>query len=208
MTTLLQIDSSPFADASVSRRLSGEYVTNWKKANPDGTIITRDLYSTDLRPVDGEWVGAAYADPNARTPRQQELLTLSDTLVDELLAADEILVGVPMHNLSIPSVLKLWIDQVVRVGRTFGYADGKRSGLLTDKKATIIIASGGVYDPGTAFEPFNFAEPYLRAIFGYMGVADTRFILAGGSQVLRNGMDREDFLRPHIESIEARFQTA
>lgn len=208
MATLLHIDSSPFSDSSVSRRLTGEYVLNWKKTNPGGKIVTRDLYASELPPVDAEWVGAAYTAPDALTPRQREVLAQSDTLLEELEAADEIVLGVPMHNLSIPSVLKLWIDLTVRLGRTFGYADGKRFGLLKDKKATVIIASGGIYDPGTGFEAYNFIEPYLGAIFGYIGITDVRFILAGGSSALLRGVDRDEFMRPHLSRVEAHFQTA
>src|ERR1700756_2697665 len=142
MATLLHIDSSPLGDASISRQLTNEFVQNWKKANPDGKVITRDLSKTILKPVTAEWVGAAYTPEDARQAGQRELLSVSDALIAELEAADEYVFGVPMHNFSVPSVLKLWIDLVARVNKTFSYASGSPEGLLKGKKATFLIASG------------------------------------------------------------------
>ena len=170
MSTLLHVDSSPLAAASISRHLTAEFVENWKLANPTGTILDRDLSTTAIPPVTGAWVGAAYTPEDKRTPAQTELLALSDTLIAELFAADEYVLGVPMHNFSIPSTLKLWIDQVARVNKTFSYATGRPVGLLTGKRATILIASGGVYDAGTAMASYNFAEPYLRTVFAFLGL--------------------------------------
>src|SRR5271155_512665 len=209
MSTLLHIDSSPLGDSSISRHLSKEFVENWKQANPNGKIITRDLTATNLPPVTAAWVGAAYTPEDARTPAQRELLALSDALIAELEAADEYAFGVPMHNFGVPSVLKLWIDQVVRAGKTFSYANGTPEGLLKNKKATFLIASGGVYDPATVMASFNFVEPYLRTIFGFLGVTETSFVNAGGAAALSYGkIDRQTFLQPHVESIRAQFQAA
>lgn len=110
-----------------------------------------------------------------------------------------------MHNFSIPSTLKLWIDQIARVNRTFSYATGTPVGLLTGKKATFLLASGGNYDAGTAMESLNHAEPYLRTIFGFLGVTEVHFVNAGGAAALNYGADRATFLAPHVESIRARF---
>lgn len=209
MPILLQVDSSPLGENSISRHLSSEFVRNWKKANPDGKVITRDLTTTSLQPVTGEWVGSAYTPENARTPAQREVLTTSDALIAELEVADEYVFGVPMHNFGIPSVLKLWIDQISRAGKTFSYANGTPEGLLKGKKATFLVASGGVYDPATVMASFNFVEPYLRAVFGFLGVTDVTFISAGGSAALNYGkIDRETFLQPHVDSIRAQFQAA
>ena len=209
MPTLLHIDSSPLGDASVSRHLTKEFVHNWKEANPNGKIITRDLTNTPLKPVTAEWVGAAYTPEDARTPAQRELLSTSDALVAELQAADEYVFGVPMHNFGIPSVLKLWIDVIARAGKTFSYANGTPEGLLKGKKVTFLVAAGGTYDANTAMESFNFVEPYLRTVFGFLGIKDLTFITAGGAAALNYGkVDRQTFLKPHFESIRAQFQTA
>jgi FMN-dependent NADH-azoreductase len=209
MSTLLHIDSSPLIETSISRNLSSEFVQNWKRSNPDGKVITRDLTSTALKSIDAAWIGAVFTPEAARTAEQRELLALSDSLVAELKSADEYVLGVPMHNFSIPSVFKLWIDQIVRAGETFAYVDGAPNGLLKNKKATFLIASGGVYGAGTAMASFNFVEPYLRTVFGFIGVVDTNFLAAGGAAALNYGqIDRATFLQPHVESIRAQFSPA
>jgi FMN-dependent NADH-azoreductase len=209
MPTLLVIESSPLGEASISRHLTNEFVQNWKKANPSGKIITRDLTTSNLVTVTGEWVGAAYTPEESRSERQKEILSSSDSLIAELQAADEYVFGVPMHNFGVPSVLKLWIDQIARVGKTFTYASGAPEGLLKNKRATILTASGGAYDAGTAMASFNFVEPYLRTVFAFLGVTDTTFVNAGGAAALNYGkIDRESFLKPHVETIRSQFQVA
>jgi FMN-dependent NADH-azoreductase len=113
-----------------------------------------------------------------------------------------------MHNFSVPSVVKLWIDQIVRAGRTFSYDGRTRVGLLGGKKATFVMASGGVYDPQSPAAAMNFVEPYLRTIFGQLGVKDIEFINAGGTAQLQHGTAREVVLQPARASILAHFQTA
>ncbi len=198
MSTLLHINSSPLYGHSVSRELTDAFVAQWKSSHPDSAVIDRDLTSTVIPPISADWVGAVYTPEEARTPQQTELLSLSDSLIAELLQADEYVIGVPMHNFSVPSVLKLWIDQISRVGKTFSYADGTPKGLLTGKKATFIIATGGIYDAQTQMASFNFVEPYLRSLFGFLGVTDATFLTAGGTMSLRHGQDRDSFLAPHI----------
>ena len=203
MSTLLHIDSSPLYGRSVSRQLTDAFVTQWKSSHPGGTVLDRDLNATSISPITAEWVGAAYTPEAARTQQQKELLALSDALLTELERADEYVFGVPMHNFGVPSVLKLWIDQIARVGRTFSYADGKPNGLLSGKKATFIIATGGIYDPQTQMSSFNFVEPYLRSVFGFLGVTDTTFLTAGGTAVLNYGQDRDTFLAPHLQAVQS-----
>jgi len=209
MSTLLHIDSSPLGEASISRNLSNEFVRRWKQAHPDGEVITRDLTATQFPGIDAQWISAVYTPPDSRTPVQRELLALSDTLISELERADEWVLGVPMHNFSVATLLKMWLDQVVRAGKTFSYINGSPVGLLKNKKAHFIIASGGVYDPGSPAASFDFVQPYLEAIFGFMGVTDISFHRAGGAALINAGRtDRQTFLQPHIESIRARFQPA
>jgi FMN-dependent NADH-azoreductase len=206
MATLLRIDSSPLAsDASFSRQLTTEFVQHWQRTHPDGKLITRDLVTTKLQPLSAEWIGAAYTPEASRSPRQQEVLALSNQLIAELEAADEYVIGVAMHNFSVPSVLKLWIDQIARAGKTFSYQDGTPAGLMRNKKATFFIASGGVYDQGTPMAVMNFVEPYLRSLFGFIGVTDTSFITAGGTGKLQYGVDRQTILQPALASIHAQF---
>jgi FMN-dependent NADH-azoreductase len=207
MPTLLHIDSSPLYGHSVSRELTAAFVTHWKTAHPDGKVIERDLNATTIAPITAGWVGAVYTPEEARTPEQNDLLALSDSLLAELDQADEYVIGVPMHNFGIPSALKLWIDQICRVGKTFTYADGKPKGLILGRKATFIIATGGIYDAQTQMASFNFVEPYLRTVFGFLGLTDATFLTAGGTMALRHGQDRNEFLAPHIQTVQTHAHT-
>lgn len=201
MPTLLHLDSSPL-ESSITRELTREFVKIWKDAHPDGTVIDRDLTVQPPKPLDAAWVGSAYTPEAARTPGQKSALAVSDELIAELEQADEYILGVAMHNFSIPSVLKLWIDQIARRGRTFDYDETGVRGLLQGKKATIVIASGGVYNLGTPAGAMNFVEPYLKALLGFLGVTDIKFVTAGGaSQLMQGKVDRATFLQPALEQV-------
>jgi FMN-dependent NADH-azoreductase len=204
MPILLKIDSSPMGERSISRKLTEEFAKTWIKSHPNGSVISRDLSVTDIPIIDGGWVAAAYRPEDARTAEQRETLRVSNTLIAELQKADEYVVGVPMHNFSIPSTLKLWIDQVMRAGKTFAYSSSGATGLLTGKKATLLMASGGVYEHGSALAALNFVTPYLLTVFGFIGVTDVNFIAAEGTSKLMSGkVDRQAFLAPSLEKVQA-----
>jgi FMN-dependent NADH-azoreductase len=203
MATLLKLDSSPMGERSISRKLTDRFAVSWLKAHPGGIVITRDLAALSLPVVHGSWVGAAHTPEESLTPEQKKLLAVSDALIAELQQADEYVLGVPMHNFSIPSTLKLWIDQVVRAGKTFSYSSSGPTGLLTGKKATLLIASGGTYDPGTALASLNFVTPYLRTVFGFIGITDLTVIAAEGTAQLMTGkVDPQSFLAPFLEKVQ------
>jgi FMN-dependent NADH-azoreductase len=208
MPTLLHLDSSPLP-SSVSRELGREFVNTWKAAHANSAVLYRDLAALPPKPLDATWIGAAYTPEAAQSEAQKAALAVSEELVGELQQADEYVIGVAMHNFSIPSVLKLWIDQVARVGETFSYGDGGPKGLLVGKKATFLIASGGAYDAGTVMASYNHVEPYLRSVFGFIGVTDQKFLSAGGASALMSGQaDRATFLKPHVEAIRSQFVAA
>jgi FMN-dependent NADH-azoreductase len=173
---LLQIDSSARA-VSVTRQLTARAAEEWKKNHPDGEVIHRDLSATHIPPITDDW-GATRLEASELTPAQRAYLSTSDQLIDELRAADTIIIGAPMYNFSISSSLKAWIDQVVRLGKTFGYGPAGPRGLLEAKNVTVITARGGAYEKGTATEAFDFQEPYLRSILGLIGLTDVTFIHA------------------------------
>ncbi len=201
MPTLLHLDSSPL-ESSISRELTREFVKTWKAAHPNGTVIDRDLAIQQPKPIDAAWVGSVHTPAEARTPEQKAALAVSDELIAELERADEYIFGVAMHNFSVPSVFKLWIDQIARHGRTFSYDETGARGLLQGKKATIVIASGAVYELGTPTGAMNFVEPYLKAFLGFLGVTDIKFVTAGGaSQVMQGKVDRATFLQPALEQV-------
>src|SRR6201993_4091103 len=209
MKTLLHIDCSPLGDASISRNLSNEFVKCWTEVNPGGTVIRRDLNAGHVPVIDGAWVAAVFTPEEVRTPAQREVVSTSDRLIEELNVADEYVFGLPMHNFGVPAVLKLWLDQIVRVGKTFAVVNGAPEGLLKNKQAQFLIAAGGTYDPGTPMGPFNFVEPYLRTGFGFLGVTNTKFLTAGGTAALRYGkIDRDSFLKPYFDQIEGWFKVA
>jgi FMN-dependent NADH-azoreductase len=203
MPKLLQLDSSPLA-SSVSRELTTTFVRNWKATHTTGEVIDRDLAAHPPKPVDQAWIFAVHTPAEALQPEQKTLLAFSDACVAELKSADEYVLGVAMHNFSIPSVLKLWIDQIVRAGVTFRYGDKGPVGLLSGKKATLLIATGGVYDAGTPYASFNFVEPYLRTVLGFIGVTDVTVVTVGGTAQLRSPTaDRSKFLAPHLELVRS-----
>jgi FMN-dependent NADH-azoreductase len=209
MPTLLQIDSSPMdASNSFSRRLTGEFVRHWRDRHPDGAVVVRDLAATSLPVLSSGWVAAAYTPEESRTPEQRSLLALSDELIAELQSADEYVIGVPMHNFSISGVLKLWIDQVARAGKTFTYAGGAPAGLLRDKHLTLIVTSGGSYEPGTPQSAMDFTEPYLRSVFGFLGVTDIRIVRAGGTSSARDDSSRAALLQSAGDAIRAQLHVA
>lgn len=208
MPTLLHIDTSPLYGHSVSRELTSAFVSDWQTSHPGGTVIDLDLSAASIPPINAEWIGASFTPEEARTPEQKQLLALSDSFIAQLQQADEYVIGVPMHNFGVPSVLKLWIDQIARAGKTFSYADGTPKGLLLGKKATFVIATGGFYDAGTQMASFNFVEPYLRSVFAFLGVTDTTFLTAGGTMSLNHGQDRQTFLAPHLQAVHTQAAAA
>jgi FMN-dependent NADH-azoreductase len=177
VANILHIDSSPRGERSHSRKLSKEFISAWRAAHPEDAIAYRDLGRHPVPHVDEAWIAAAFSPPETHTPELAQAIGISDELIDELLAADRYVFGVPMYNLNIPSTFKAYIDQIVRVNRTFAIdAQGGYKGLVEGKKAVIITARGGDFTPTSPLAAYDFQEPYLRAIFGFIGLTDIEFI--------------------------------
>jgi len=176
MPTLLSIGVSPRYEHSTSRKLTSLFVEKWREGHPDGRVIDRDLLKTKLPFVDLPWIGGAFTPPEQHSPDSVAAIRISDDLVAELKSADHIVIGTPMYNFSIPAVLKAYIDHIVRVGVTFS---AENVGLLTGKKATIILASGGDYSPGSPVEGYNQASSYLRQVLSFIGITAIEIIMAG-----------------------------
>jgi FMN-dependent NADH-azoreductase len=174
---LLRIDSSARRN-SVSRHLTSRFVEAWQQQHPEGTLIERDLTTTAFPHITDEWVQAVHSNPATLTAEQQQLLHLSDSLVEELVQADTIVIGAPMYNFAIPAPLKAWIDQVVRVGKTVLFAASGPEGILKGKKVFVVTSRGGAYRPATPTERFDYQEPYLRHILAFIGLTDVTFIHA------------------------------
>ena len=200
MPTLLSVVTSPRGDYSVSRALTATFVDEWKK-NHQGDVVARDLTKTKLPFVDLPWIAGAYTPGEQHSPEMKEALAVSDELIAELESVEHIVIGTSMYNFSLPAILKAYIDQIVRVNRTFTES---YEGLLKGKKLTIIIASSGVYTPGSYTENYNAESSYLRQIFGFIGVTDVNIVLAGGTSAVDRGQkSREELLAEHTPAVIA-----
>lgn len=193
MKTLLHIDSSPRSGRSHSRRLTEQFALAWRNANPNGRVIHRELGLTPVPLVSEDWIAAAFSNPAEYTPEQSAAMAVSNELVDELIAADEMVIGAPMYNFGVTASLKAWIDQVVRVGRTVAYPS--YAGLLENKKATIITTRGGAgLGPGEPMEHSDALVPYLRQILGFIGITDISVVYAGSlassDEARKNSLNR------------------
>lgn len=180
MSSILHVDSSPRGDRSKSRQLAKEFIDAWQDLHPDDVITYRDLRQTPVPHVTENWIAASFTAPEALTSEMAELLKFSDELVDEFLAAERCVFSVPMYNFSIPSNFKAYIDQVVRVGRTFTEENGQVKGLANGKKVLFITSRGVEFGAGSPYEGWDSQEPALRYAFQYMGVTDIQFIHANG----------------------------
>ncbi|MEJ2514798.1 MAG: NAD(P)H-dependent oxidoreductase [Gammaproteobacteria bacterium] len=180
MATLLHIDSSPMLDGAVTRRLSAHFVDGWRGQHPAGRVLRRDLGARPPPHPDAVTLAAMNKPASARSPEEQAAAVLSDQLLEELEAADVIVVGAPMYNLSVTSGLKAWFDLVGRPGRTFRYTPTGVEGLLQDKSVVVLTGRGGFYARNDG--PDHQAA-LIRDFFGLMGLGDVRFIHAEGQGI-------------------------
>lgn len=178
--SILHIDSSPLGDHSVSRKLTAKVLAELKVNHPDTKIVTRDLGTSPLPHLSGITVSAFFTPPEQRNELLNEALKLSDEVIDELFAADVIVIGAPMWNFGIPSSLKAWVDHIARAGRTFKYgATGPESLLPLGKKVIIASSRGGIYTSGP-MQVMDHQETYLKSILGFIGLHDVSIIRAEG----------------------------
>ncbi len=176
MTTLLQINSSVFSQGGQSSQLADHYVAAYLKSNPGAKIVTRDLAANPVPHLGGETVGAYFTPADQRSDAQKAAIALSDELVAEIQAADTIVIGAPMYNFNIPSVLKAYFDHIARAGVTFKYTEQGPVGLLTGKKAVVFSTRGGLY----AGTPNDVETPFVRQFLGFLGMTDVNFVYAEG----------------------------
>lgn len=175
MKKILHISSSPRGEASSSILLANRIIEKIENLHPGSTVVVNDTTKKDYPHLDAAMISAY------RATDQPDVLKESDAAVQELFEADVIVIGVPMYNFNMPSALKAWIDHIVRPGVTFSYANGKPEGLLKDKKVYLAMAANGVYSDGP-MKPYDFSEPYLRFMLGFLGLTDiTIFRIEGGA---------------------------
>lgn len=177
-SSLLYLDASPRGERSASRRLGNKFLAAWRATHPGSRVVTRDIGRQPPPFVTEAWVEGAFAPADQHSPAARAAIAVSNEYVDELLAAGTIAIATPIYNLSIPAALKAWIDQIVRVGRTFTKSADGYAGLATGKRAIVIVSSGSdsrLHQPGGAY---NFVEPYLRTVFGFIGITQVEFVYA------------------------------
>ena len=154
--------------------------------------------------VDLDWIIGALSPPDQLTDRHKSALAISDTLIAELLEADQIVIGTPMYNFAVPAVVKAWIDHIVRIGKTVTYVATGREGLAKGRNVVVTVASGGSYDKASGMEAYNYEIPYLRHILAFIGITDVTFVQAGGTMRVAQGqVSSEEFLAPLLKQIKA-----
>jgi FMN-dependent NADH-azoreductase len=175
---ILHVSCSPRGQASESYRLAQEIIGHLRQGSPASTLITRDLGGGTLAHVDANYALAQHS-ATAEVP-QSGSISKSEELIQELDSADVVVIGTPMHNLSVPSVLKAWIDHVVRARRSFNVTTQGKVGTLRDRPVYVAVASGGRFSGEHARQP-DFLTPYLKLILGTIGLRDLTFFSVEGT---------------------------
>jgi FMN-dependent NADH-azoreductase len=179
---LLHIDSSVLGPHSVSRQVSAAIVHRLQKATPDLNVTYRDLTTTPLAHLSGSHLAAAQGAVPEAVALQQDLAA-GQTVLEEFLAADIVVIGAPMYNFTIPSQLKAWIDRILVAGKTFKYSSQGVEGLAGNKRVIIAISRGGFYGAGTPSAAAEHLETYLHSVFSFIGIANPEIIVAEGVQI-------------------------
>lgn len=172
MTTVLHLSTSIHSTHATSAELGAHIVEKLQPAR----VIHRDLALDPVPHLDAETFAAFRVPAAERSPRQAELVALSDRLIAELKAADTLVIGLPMYNFGVPSTLKAWFDHVARAGVTFRYTADGPQGLLTGKRAVVVATRGGRY-AGTASDT---QEPFVRQFLAFLGITEVEFVFAEG----------------------------
>ena len=189
MNSLLLVTSSLFGEASQSRQIAREFVDTWVRNHPGTRVVGRDLSPESIPHLSQATLGAVMTPAESRTTAQRDVAAFADALIEEVEAADTIVLAAPMYNFTIPSTLKAWLDHVARAGRTFRYTANGPEGLLKGKKVFVVTGRGGVYSGDSPAKALDFQEPYLRAILGFIGLTDVSFVHVEG---LNLGKDLAD----------------
>lgn len=191
MSKILIINASARQERSVSRQMTHIFVEKWKKMFPDDTFTYRNVGQDLIPHVDEKWIAAAFTPEELRSAENHKSLELSNILTSELKEADYIVLGTPMYNWSIPSALKAYIDQIIRVNITVTVhketPETPYGGLLSTKKVFLLMIRGNAgYEKGEALSHLDFQKEYLKTVFGIMGVKDIQYIAVNGIDLRNN----------------------
>jgi FMN-dependent NADH-azoreductase len=181
MKTVLLVECSPRLRHSVSRAASACLIECLRRREPGLRVIGRDLARDPPRLVDEAFTEAMYVPEPERLPSQRAALAQSETLIGELEASDALVLGTPMHNFTVPALLKAWIDQVLRVDRSFRRTPEGKVGLLADRPAYVVVASGGALADDRARQP-DFLTPYMEAVLATLGIRSPSFLYVDGAR--------------------------
>jgi FMN-dependent NADH-azoreductase len=179
MSKLLHIEASPRGDRSASTTVARQFIESYRKAHPDDTVETLDLWEAGLPEFDGATIDAKYAvlHGQAHTPEQAQAWVSVTRVADQFKAADKYVFSLPMWNFGIPYKLKHWIDVLVQPGLTFSFSPAiGYTGLVTGKAAVAIYARGGAYGPGSGMEAYDAQSTYLKQVLGFIGITDLKQI--------------------------------
>jgi FMN-dependent NADH-azoreductase len=182
MSNVLFVSSSLFGENSQSGLIARELVDGLRATHAGTTLVERELRADTIPHLSLDALAAAAQPPEARGSAARAAAALADRLIEEVEAAGILVIAAPMYNFSIPSTLKAWIDHITRAGRTFRYGAAGPEGLLKGKKVFVVTARGGFYSDGPA-KVMDFQEPYLRAMLGFLGLDDVRFIHVEGLKI-------------------------
>lgn len=187
METLLLINSSARVARSVTRHLTARFASAWTARHPGSAVIARDVGLNPPPFINEAWISAAFTDGNDQTPDMRASLAASEALVEELFRASVVVIGAPMYNFGMPAGLKAYVDQVVRVGRTFAVDGGDAAWPyrpLIPAKPLVIITSAGAagYEPDGPAAHLNFLEPHLETVFRFIGFTDISFVRVGAEE--------------------------
>lgn len=180
---LLHVDSSILGDHSVSRQISAAAVASLRAAIPGLEVVYRDLDATPAPHQSGALLAARGLAPDQRNPDQARDVAHADVILDEFLAADIVVIGVPMYNFGIPSQLKSWIDHLAVSGKTFSYSEAGVEGLAKGKRVILASSRGGFYGPDSPAAGLQHQESYLRGFFGFIGITDVEVVSAEGVNI-------------------------
>ncbi|PSK94633.1 FMN-dependent NADH-azoreductase [Taibaiella chishuiensis] len=194
MAKVLIVNASARKERSLSRFMTNVFAETWKNKHPDDKISYREVGQAPVPHVTEAWIAGAFKPPALRTAEDLEALKVSDELVAELKETDVIVLGTPMYNWSVPSALKAYIDQVLRVNETVLISsDNPRNpyqGLLKDKKVYLLMARGNNgYDPGDFYEYMDFQTNYLKTVFRIMGIEDITDLAINGVGLVQESLD-------------------
>jgi FMN-dependent NADH-azoreductase len=184
MTKLLFVKSSLAGTESRSIKVANELIAALRAQNGQMKVAERDVSGAAIPHLSSDFLAALATPPVHRTARQHMLAKAADGLLEEVEAADVIVIAAPMYNFSIPSTLHVWLDHITRAGRTFRYtAEGKPEGLLKNKQVYVVTARGGIYTGDSPAKVMDFQEPYLRAMLAFNGLTEVRFIHVEGQTI-------------------------